>query len=457
MHKITQLFLSCLFLLAISGKVDAQTITTLAGKGTPGYYGNGSSALTANLHWPQGVAIDDTGNMYIADALNNVVRKVSTNGKISTIAGTGWEFGTGLGGFAGDFGPATAARLWGPSGVAVDKHGFIYIADHNNNRIRKIDTGAGHMITTLAGNGFAGFSGDGASADLAQLSHPNRVVVDTFGTVFIADTGNHVIRMVDTLGMITTVAGTGAVAGYSGDGGAATAATMNHPVDVAVDLFGNLYIVDMYNYVIRKVSISSGNISTICGIGTPGFSGDGRAATTAQLYDPSAICVDHFGAIYISDLGNMRIRKIDVGGKIRTIAGKGVSGFSGDGGPATAAELMFPNGLAVNAFGNVCFADQGNNRIRFMSITLGANSIDNTDDGLTLYPNPCQGLFNINIPSAMNELATVVITNAAGVKVKELILSTNTENQVEFNPPPGIYFISANTSQDNWNQKLLVK
>lgn len=457
MHKITQLFLSCLFLLAVSGKVNSQIITTLAGKGTPGYYGDGSSALTCNLHWPQGLATDDTGNMYIADALNNVVRKVSINGKITTIAGTGWEFGTGLGGFSGDGGPATAARLWGPSGVAIDKHGFIYIADHNNNRIRKIDTGAAHNITTFAGNGFAGFSGDGNAAILAQFSHPNRVVVDTFGTVFIADTGNHVIRKVDTFGVITTVAGTGAVAGYSGDGGLAIAATMNHPVDVAVDFSGNLYIVDMYNYVIRKVDFASGNISTICGIGTPGFSGDGRAATTAQLYDPSAICVDNIGAIYISDLGNQRVRKIDIGGKIRTIAGKGTSGLSGDGGAATAAQLWFPNGIAVNAFGNVCIADQGNNRVRLMSITLGANSFDNTDDGLTLYPNPCMGSFNINIPSALGEAANVVITNAAGVKVKELILSTNTENQVEFNPPPGIYFISANTSQDNWNKKLLVQ
>ena len=290
-------FLSVLIALFMAADTSGQSLTTIAGIGYEGYYGDGASALSGYLHWPQGVAIDNSGNLYIADAQNNVIRMVNSSGIITTIAGSGFEAGTGSGGYSGDGGPATAAHLWGPSGVAIDKNGYIYIADHDNNRVRKIDTAAGHHISTVAGNGSIGFSGDGAAATLAQLSFPSRVTVDTFGNLFIADTGNNCIRRVDNAsGNITTVAGIGAVAGYSGDGGPAISATLNHPVDVAVDVYGNLFIVDMYNEVIRKVDLT-GNISTISGNGFPGFNGDGGPASAAQFSFPAGIAIDTAGNI----------------------------------------------------------------------------------------------------------------------------------------------------------------
>ena len=222
-------------------------------------------------------------------------------GDISTVAGDG------IATFSGDGGPATSARLRNPFGVELDSSGNLFIADLGNNRIRKVDTSGN--ISTVAGNGSQGFSGDGGPATSTKLNNPRVVVVDSSGNLFIADTNNNRIRKVDTSGNISTVAGNGSF-GLSGDGGPATSTTLSNPRGVAVDSSGNLFIADTFNQRIRKVD-TSGNISTVAGNGTFGFSGDGGPATSAKLFAPMGVAVDSSGNLFIADNRNHRIRKVE--------------------------------------------------------------------------------------------------------------------------------------------------
>jgi uncharacterized protein YjiK len=352
-------------------KVSASgTITTIAGTGSPGFFGNGLPGTRAFLYGPSGVAVDTAGNLYIADSSNNRVRKVSTSGTITTVAGNGSS------GHWGDGGTATNAGLASPWGVAVDAAGNLYIADSDNHRVRKVSMSG--TITTIAGTGSYGFSGDGGPATNASLAFPTGVAVDAAGNVYIADSDNHRVRKVSMSGTITTVAGSGTTGysggGYSGDGGPATGATLNNPYGVAVDTSGSLYIADTYNSRVRKVS-TSGTITTIAGSTTQGLSGDGGPATDAGLAFPYGVAVDSAGNVYIADTDNHRVRKVSTSGTITTIAGSGTTGYSGggysgDGGPATSARLFNPYGVAVDAAGNVYIADTDNSRVREVS-TLG--------------------------------------------------------------------------------------
>jgi sugar lactone lactonase YvrE len=264
--------------------------------------------------------------------------------------------GNGTAGYSGDNGPATSAAL-NPAGIAVDAAGNLYIAD--SNRIRKISHGA---ITTVAGNGTYGFSGDNGPATSAQLFNPQGVAVDAAGNLYIADTFNNRIRKVSG-GVITTVAGNG-TSGINGDNIPATTAQLNWPYGVAVDGAGNLYIANTYNNRVCKVS--GGIITTLAGNGTHGYGGDNGPATAAQLSYPDGVAVDAAGNVYIADTDNDRIRKVS-GGVIATVAGNGTEGFSGDKGPATAAQLGWPYSVAVDAAGNLFIADTYNNRIRKVS------------------------------------------------------------------------------------------
>jgi uncharacterized protein (TIGR03437 family) len=335
-------------------KIAAGVITTVAGNGASGYSGDGGSAISAQLHLPAGVALDAAGNLYIADAHNNVIRKVS-GGLISTLAGNGTA------GFSGDSGPAASAQLNQPTGVALDGTGSVYIADSANNRVRKVSAG---VITTLAGNGTAGFAGDSGPAASAQLNQPAGVALDSSGNLYIADTANNRIRKI-TGSTITTVAGTGApgsAGAFSGDAGAAVSAHLNAPASVALDAAGNLYIADSGNNRIRKVS--GGTISTVAGTGSPGFSGDGASATAAALDAPTALALEAAGNLYIADTANDAIRRVS-GGTINTIAGGGES--LGDNGAATSAALSAPQGIALDATGNVYVADTQDNRVRLLT------------------------------------------------------------------------------------------
>jgi sugar lactone lactonase YvrE len=331
----------------------AGVITTVAGNGQPGYSGDGGPATAASLAGPWGLAEDAAGNLYIADTGNSRVRKVTPGGTITTAAGNGQP------GYSGDGGPATAASL-GSMGVAVDAAGNLYIADTENHRVRKV-TPAG-TITALAGNGQYRYGGDGGPATAASLNGPDGVAVDAVGNLYVADAGNSRIRKVTPAGTITTVAGNGQY-GYSGDGGPATAASLSYPDGVAVDAAGNLYIADYANNRVRKVA-ATGTITTVAGNEQYGYSGDGGPATAASLKLPYGVAVDATGNLYIADTDNWRVRKVTSAGIITTVAGNGQWGYAGDGGPATAASLSAPWGVAVDAAGNLYIADQGNSRIR---------------------------------------------------------------------------------------------
>jgi uncharacterized protein (TIGR03437 family) len=333
-----------------------------------------------------------SANIAIAGQTVAVSEAAGQVGIITTVAGNG------LAGFSGDGGPATSARLASARGVAVDASGNLFIADAGNHRIRKVSAagiitsvttstpldapisvavdGSGNLfiadglvykvstdgtLTTAAGSWTGTSSGDGGPATAARID-PNGVAVDTSGNLFIADMGNHRIRKVSAAtGIITTVAGNGNY-GFSGDNGPAVSAELYYPGGVAVDASGNLFIADNYNYRIRKVP-ASGIITTVAGNGTGGFSGDGGQATSAELA-LVGVAVDASGNLFIADAGNNRIRKVSAGGIITTVAGDGYSNFSGDGGPATSASLSGPMGVAVDAIGNLFISDTGNNRVR---------------------------------------------------------------------------------------------
>ena len=391
--------------------MTAGDIYTIAGNGRSRFSGDGGPATSAELGFPHAVAADAAGNLLIADTTNQRIRvaaaatgsfygKAMTAGHIYTVAGHG------TGGFSGDGGPATSAELHGPEGVAVGGAGNLLIADTGNQRIRVVAASSGTFygkpmtagdIYTVAGDGTAGFAGDGGPATSAELSSPEGVAADAAGNLLIADTFNQRIRVVAassgtfygkamTAGDIYTIAGNG-TAGFSGDGGPATSAELNSPQGVAADAAGNLLIADGSNRI-RVVAASSGtfygkamtagDIYTVAGDGTGGFAGDGGPATSAELNSPQGVAADAAGNLLIADTFNNRLRvvaassgtfygKAMTAGDIYTIAGNGTFGFAGDGGPATSAELASPEGVAVDAAGNLLIADTGNQRIRVVT------------------------------------------------------------------------------------------
>ena len=339
----------------------AGTISTLAGTGgVSGFSGDGGPATLARLRAPRTMEADSFGNVFITDSENNRVRKIASNGTITTIAGTGTA------GYSGDNGPATSASLSNPHGVAVDAAGNVYIADSPNQRIRKVSPGG--IITTVAGTGSSGYNGDNIQATTARLNYPKGVEVGPDGAIYIGDANNHRVRRVDlSTGVITTVAGSG-VAGSSGDGGPAMAARLNTPRNVTFGPDGDLYIADDQNFKVRRVDAVTKTITTAAGTGSAGFSGDGGAATSARLNQVRDVAVDQTGNLYIADEISHRIRWVDTSGIIRTFAGTGASGFSGDGGPATAARIRGPRGVAVDPQGRVLIGDTGNHAIRRVSL-----------------------------------------------------------------------------------------
>ena len=345
---------------ATSDQVKVGVLGTIAGTGIAGYNGDGTATST-QLAFPEDVAVDAAGNVYIADTANNRIRKIAAGtGTMSTFAGTGAY------GDSGDAGPATAATLRAPNGVAVDTSGNVYIADTNNSRIRRVAAGT-NIITTVAGNGSPGYSGDGAAATTASLNSPIGLALDSSGNLYVADWGNHRIRKVTAAtGLISTVAGTG-TAGYNGDG-AATGAQLNYPADVAVDAAGNVYIADTNNLRIRKVAADTGVMATIVGTGTEGSTGEAGPSTSAQIGYVWGLLLDSSGNLYFSDLSNNRVRKVAASsGTLTTVAGSANMGFGGDGGAAPAGTLNAPRGIAVDSAGAVYVADAGNSRVRRVS------------------------------------------------------------------------------------------
>ncbi|MEU1409662.1 NHL repeat-containing protein, partial [Streptomyces sp. NPDC005728] len=338
------------------------TIITAAGNGEAGFVVDGGPAVGTKLYNPYGVAMDGAGNLYIAEVSNHRVRKVTPNGIITTVAGNGQN------GFVSDGGPAVATKLNSPYSVAVDGAGNLYIADYGNHRVRKVTPNG--IITTVAGNGQNGFVSDGGPAVATKLNYPLGVAVDREGNLYIADQSNHRVRKVTPNGIITTVAGNGQ-AGFVSDGGPAVATKLHYPWGVAVDQDGNLYIGDRYNHRVRKVT-PNGIITTVAGNGQAGYVADGGPAVATSLNYPAAVAVDGAGNLYIGDGNNHRVRKVTTNGIITTVAGNGVAGYVTDGGPAVGERLYYPYGVAVAPSGDLYIGDGSNQRVRkvFAAVTV---------------------------------------------------------------------------------------
>lgn len=337
------------------------TITTVAGSGVLGWSGDGGPATAAAIDHPRGIAFAPGGGFVFADAFAHVVRRIWPDGHISTVAGTGQP------GFSGDGGPATAAQLDLPHGVAFLPEGRLLIADTLNNRIRVV--AADGTITTVAGTGRAGFAGDGGPATQAEIDAPRGVTAAPDGGYLIPDSDNNRIRKVSPDGTITTVAGDGAH-GFAGDGGPAVAATLGLPFAVVPTADGGLLIADTANDRIRKVS-QDGTIGTVAGDGVRGFGGDGGPATQAAIANPHNLAALPDGGFLIADEGNNRVRRVWPDGTITTVAGTGEAGFSGDRGPAAEAQLDQPKALAVLPdYQGFLLADAANSRVRVVSVDL---------------------------------------------------------------------------------------
>lgn len=331
-------------------------VTTVAGvPGQRGGFEGGGSATAARLYYPRAVASDAMGNVYVADSFNNRVRKIDPTGMIVTIAGTGER------GYTGDGGSALDAQLSGPNGVLVDSAGNVFISDAGNFRLRKVDPSG--MIDTIAGTGEAGDVGNGGPAVKARLRYPRGLAIDSSDNLFLADSGNDTVRQISEAGTIMPFAGTGEPFDKR-DGGPASMAQFGFPVDIVADAIGSVYVLDQNQ--VRRID-TEGMIAAIAGTGDFGHSGDGGPAIAAQLEGPSVLELDTNGNLYMANI--RRVRKIDAEGTITTIAGTGERGFSGDGGPATAAQLDGARSIAVDSIGNVYIADYYNHRVRKIDVS----------------------------------------------------------------------------------------
>ncbi len=408
MHRRTTPAIAVLLLLVAAavpaGAQSTSVILTAAGGGAS--LGDNGPATAAQLTSPRAVAVDGSGNVYISDFSGNRVRKVTlSTGVITTVAGNGTY------GFSEDGTQATSALLGNPAGIAVDAAGNLWIAEYRNHCIRYVSASTG-LLSTVAGIGgpaSGGYSGDGDAAPSAQLKNPLGVTRDASGNLYVADYGNHCVRKVThSTGLISTVAGTGETSGFFGDGGAATAALLDHPRRVAVDVQGNLFISDTDNQRVRVVLATNSHIYTVAGTGTAGYNGDSILATAAQLNDPIGLGFDTAGNLYIADSGNNRIRQIaTVTGIITTVAGGGST--LGDGGPATSAALNAPQGVAARGAGTYYIADGGNARVR--RVTAGgliAGTVTNADTAAAI-----AGVFAY-VYDAGGTFVTSATTDAAG-------------------------------------------
>ena len=518
--KKCYLFLAAMLTIG-AYSAQAQTITTIAGIATPGYTGDGGPATAASFKKPiGGIAKDASGNLYVCDGQNYCVRKITSAGIISTLAGSPTAS------VVGDGGPATAALIPIPQAVAVDPSGNVYMTDLNN-CVRKVNVTTG-IITNYAGTGGFTSGPDGGQATATPLNQPQALAFDAAGNLYISEYGAAKVRMVTPGGIISTFAGTG-TGGYSGDGTPASTAKIKAIGGIAVDKNGNVFLADVSNSNIREVIKATGNIITYAGAG-PGTGGDGGPATAAQFGQPTGIAFDTGGNLVIAELANHKIRMITTSTMLTsTIVGNGTNAFLGDGGPATAAELDQPVGVVYDANNNLYLTDGNNHRVRkvtpaatlailgattpvctFKSATLssattggtwssdattiatvgsssgvvtgvaagtatityktatvqgtrvvtvvfckvGVNNVEDEAAGLKVYPNPNYGNFNILLSSTLEEDAVVTITNMMGVKVNEFKIKTNKPLDVQFNTPAGIYFLNVATPHGRWSEKI---
>ncbi|MBL7895707.1 MAG: T9SS type A sorting domain-containing protein [Bacteroidia bacterium] len=434
-----------IFLFFWSISFNAQNIYTYAGIGTcTANSGDGGPATSAQVYLPIGIA-SAFNNLYFTTGYYSTLRLVNNAGIISTLAGGGSSLGDG--------GTATLAQFYNPRGIELDPMGNIYIADGQNHRIRKINTSG--IVNTIAGNGVPGFSGDGGLATTANIREPWDVALDAIGNVYFADAGNHRIRKIDTGGIITTVAGIG-TAGFSGDGGLASLAQLYSPQAIELDATGNIYVVEFGNNCVRKIN-SSGVITTIAGIGgLYGNTGDGGLATLAKLGNPRGLALDASGNIYVADYAFGTIRKINTAGIISTIVGTGVPGYSGDNGPAINAQIS-PQHIALDADGNILIADGSNHRIRIVCINscaIGVEEYGDANDEIKIFPNPANNLLKMDFGILDVKSSQIEIINSLGVRV----LRTNSTNQIDVSSiSEGIYNLRLFTTEGVITKKIVIQ
>ena len=433
----------------ISLQMNGQVITTIVGiAGVAGHTGDGGPATLATINDPYSVAVDVKGNVYIVDEINSRIRKVDASGIISNFAGTGSTAG-----FNGDGIAATAANLSSPGGIAVDKIGNLYIVD--DSRIRKVDTAG--IITTIAGNGILGFMGDGGPATAAEISSGSGIVLDQLGNIYFPDILR--IRRIDTNGIITTIAGNGS-GGNSGDGGPATDAQIYVATSgMAIDSSGNLYFADGLYCNIRKVN-TAGIISLYAGTSTRtdcGFYGNGGPVTAARFHGPGGLAFDKWQNLYVCDFENSVIRKISSAGIITTFAGTDtVAGYSGDGGLAINAKLNGPVDIAIDSAGNIFFAEQTSNTIRKISPGGGMiNEIRTVEESkaLHIYPNPVAADGILHIDNVMSP-SQYSIRSVIGDLIQEGNLATGS-NSLLLTISPGIYLLEIDNKQTRQTTKIV--
>ena len=446
------------FLVAFAGlfgtnlNSNAQVISTYVGNGSPSFAGDGGPATAAQINFPWGLAMGKNGALYFADYSNRRIRKIDASGIISTIAGSG------ITGFGGDGGPATAASLHDPTGVAVDTAGNVYFVDCFNERVRKISTSG--TISTIAGIGVGGYNGDGIPATDAKISHPNGLAVDRAGNVYIPEQYSNRVRKIDLTGMISTIAGTG-VAGYGGDGGPATSAMLSSPNDVALDTAGNVYVTEFNNQRVRKIT-PAGIITTVAGSGTMGFAGDGGPATAAELNQIAGLTIDTTGSLYICDMYNYTVRKVSRTGTITTLAGSGTAGYLGDGGAATAAQLGRPEKCVSDGKGHIYITELDNHVIRKVTLPAVPTSVEQqiAASTVSILPNPTHGTFTVTGSWAGKEVS-IGLTNMLG---QNLYSKSSTVTNGLLNEhiqlqglPSGIYLLRLNSVTQKQVIQVLVE
>jgi hypothetical protein len=449
MKTVKLIILTAMCIVAAWG-AKAQIITTFAGT-TGGYSGDGGPATMAQLRIAIGIVKDTAGNLYFSENTNHIVRKVNKLGLISTIAGTG------VAGNSGDGGPATLAQLTNPGGVAVDKMGNVYVTTPFS-AVKKID--ASGVISNFAGNGTTVFSGDGGPASLAGLgSGVTSMCMDDAGNLYMA--GSYRIRKVTSAGIISTIAGTG-VGGYSGDGGMADTAKISYVDQVMIDGYGNIYFTDGAKGLIRQIN-TSGIISTVAGNGVNGYSGDFGMATAAQLNVPHGVYADSCGLIYIADYGNHRIRVVDEGGKIYTIAGTGVAGLSGDGGAATAAQLNKPYNLLLDKNNDLYIGDTYNGRIRKVALPrcdsmvfpVMVADVAATDAAIEVLPTEGNGAIVVRVNGTGRSHVAIVTMQGTVMREYELIRGITTPLEPQL--LPGMYLVLVQTEAGRVTKKVVVR
>jgi sugar lactone lactonase YvrE len=444
MKKVRQCYLLFLWVF-VSVLLRSQNVYTYAGTGTAGFSGDGGSALFAQIDTPVGIAIDGSGNIYFCDFGNYRIRKITPSGLITTIAGGGTSTVDGV--------PATTAKLGPLRSITLDGSGNIYFTELGPHRVRRINT-SGILNTIAGGNNIGAFSGDGGPAISAQFNNPSGIAVDASGNIYVADYSNNRIRMINSVGTVTTIAGIG-TNGFSGDGGPAISAQLSSPIGIVLGTSGNIIFTDYYNYRVREIN-SSGIINTIAGTGTLGYSGDGGPATMANIGRPSGITRDVVGNIYFTDDWYSMIKKINTSAIINTLGGAAGIGYAGDGGPAALAKFHGTYGIVIDNVNNIYVTDGLNNRIREVCVSSCALEIgeSNISNNINIYPNPTSSI--LNIFSEQNKFANsqIEITNYLG----QAVLKTEFKNQIDVSTfPNGFYFLNIQSNEGVLTKKIVIQ